>query len=102
MLCASEAVCNESVLQKIIPFDNVLFMPSCACVPGCSSIMGQCGISLQVWMLKPVALKEQAKELLRGGSFDQALKLAEVCAADGAPWAEEVFAEAAFLLMQGD
>jgi hypothetical protein len=52
-------------------------------------------------MLKPVALEEQAKELLSGGNYDQALKLAEVCAADGAPWAEEAFAEAAFLLMQG-
>ena len=59
------------------------------------------GLPLQVWLLQPIALDAQARELLRAGSFEQALALADTCAADGAPWAETAFAEAAFLLMQG-
>ena len=63
--------------------------PSTLCLP------------LQVWLFQPIALDAQARELLRAGSFEQALALADTCAADGAPWAETAFAEAAFLLMQG-
>ena len=55
----------------------------------------------QVWMLKPVALEDQARELLRACNYDQALRLAELCATEGAAWAEVAFAEAAFMLMQG-
>ena len=58
-------------------------------------------LPLQVWLFQPIALDAQARELLRAGSFEQALALADTCAADGAPWAETAFAEAAFLLMQG-
>ena len=58
-------------------------------------------LPLQVWLFQPIALDAQARELLRAGSFEQALALADTCAAEGAPWAETAFAEAAFLLMQG-
>ncbi len=56
---------------------------------------------LQVWMLQPIALEEQARELLKAGDFDQALQLADVAAAEGAPWVEDAYAEAAFLLIHG-
>lgn len=55
----------------------------------------------QVWMLQPIALEEQARELLKAGNFDQALQLADVAAAEGAPWVEEAYAEAALLLIHG-
>lgn len=58
-------------------------------------------LGLQVWLLKPVALEDQARELLRACNYDQALRLAELCASEGAAWAEVAFAEAAFMLMQG-
>ncbi|BDA48080.1 Transforming growth factor-beta receptor-associated protein [Coccomyxa sp. Obi] len=54
----------------------------------------------RVWLLKPVALEDQARELLRACNYDQALCLAELCASEGAAWAEVAFAEAAFMLMQ--
>ncbi|KAK9806735.1 hypothetical protein WJX72_000925 [[Myrmecia] bisecta] len=54
----------------------------------------------KIWMYKPIALDEQAREMLRARNFDQALQLANICAADGAPWAETAFAEAAFLLLE--
>ena len=56
---------------------------------------------MQVWMLQPIALEEQARELLKAGNFDQALQLADVAAAEGAPWVEDAYAEAAFLLLHG-
>lgn len=52
-------------------------------------------------LFQPIALDEQAKDLLRAGQFEQALNLANVCAADGAPWAETAFAQTALLLLQG-
>ena len=52
-------------------------------------------------MLQPIALEEQARELLKAGDFDQALQLADVAAAEGAPWVEDAYAEAAFLLIHG-
>ena len=55
----------------------------------------------QVWMLQPIALEEQARELLKAENFDQALQLADVAAAEGAPWVEEAYAEAALLLIHG-
>ena len=56
----------------------------------------------QVWMLQPIALEEQARELLKAGDFDQALQLADVAAGEGAPsWVEDAYAEAAFLLIHG-
>ena len=58
-------------------------------------------VGLQVWLLKPVALEDQARELLRACNYDQALRLAELCASEGAAWAEVASAEAAFMLMQG-
>jgi len=56
---------------------------------------------MQVWMLQPIALEEQARELLKAGNFDQALQLADVAAAEGAPWVEDAYTEAAFLLIHG-
>jgi hypothetical protein len=53
-------------------------------------------------MYRPVALDEQARELLRARKYAQALHLADTCSGEGAPWAEAAFAEAAFLLMLGD
>ena len=53
-------------------------------------------------MLQPIALEEQARELLKAGDFDQALQLADVAAGEGAPWVEDAYAEAAFLLIHGD
>ena len=56
---------------------------------------------LQVMLFQPIALDEQAKDLLRAGQYEQALHLAGICAADGAPWAETAFAETALLLLHG-
>ena len=53
-------------------------------------------------MLQPIALEEQARELLKAGDFDQALQLADVAAAEGASWVEDAYAEAAFLLIHGN
>lgn len=52
-------------------------------------------------LFQPIALDEQAKDLLRAGQYEQALHLAGICAADGAPWAETAFAETALLLLHG-
>ena len=52
-------------------------------------------------LFQPIALDEQAKDLLRAERYEQALNLAAVCAADGAPWAETAFAETALLLLHG-
>lgn len=56
---------------------------------------------LQVMLFQPIALDEQAKDLLKAGQYEQALNLAAICAADGAPWAETAFAETALLLLHG-
>ncbi|KAL3142970.1 hypothetical protein ABBQ38_003253 [Trebouxia sp. C0009 RCD-2024] len=53
----------------------------------------------KVMLLRPIALDEQAKDLLRAGQYEQALNLAGICAADGAPWAETAFAQTALLLL---
>ena len=52
-------------------------------------------------LFQPVALDEQAKDLLRAGQYEQALNLANTCAADGAPWAETAIAQTALLLLHG-
>ena len=52
-------------------------------------------------MYRPVALEQQARQLLQAGQYDQALQLANTCSLAGAPWAETAFAEAGFLLLQG-
>ena len=52
-------------------------------------------------MLQPIALEEQARELLKAGDFDQALQLVDVAAGEGGPWVEDAYAEAAFLLIHG-
>ncbi len=54
-----------------------------------------------MWLYRPVALEEQARELLRRRDFEAALQLAAACVAQRAPWAEAAFAQAALLLMQG-
>jgi hypothetical protein len=53
-------------------------------------------------LFQPIALDEQAKDLLRAGQFEQAINLANVCAADGAPWAETAFAQTALMLLHGE
>eukprot|EP00884_Botryococcus_braunii_P004337 jgi/Botrbrau1/13904/Bobra.0017s0011.1 len=53
----------------------------------------------KVWMYRPVALDEQAKELLRARNYAQAVHLADTCSGEGAPWADSAFAQAAFLLL---
>lgn len=53
----------------------------------------------KVMLFQPIALDEQAKDLLRAGQYEQALNLANVCAADGAPWAETAFAQTALMLL---
>ena len=57
--------------------------------------------AVQVWLYRPVALEEQARELLRARRYDAALALADVGAAAGDAWAPMAFAEAAFLLLHG-
>lgn len=52
-------------------------------------------------MYRPVALDDQAKELLRAGKYSDAIQLADTCSGEGAPWAESAFAQAAFLLLHG-
>ena len=52
-------------------------------------------------LFQPIALEEQAKDLLRAGQYEQALGLANVCALHGAPWVETAFAQAALLLLSG-
>ncbi len=54
-----------------------------------------------MWLYRPVALEDQAKQLLRARQFDAALALADVGAAAGEAWALTVYAEAAFLLLHG-
>lgn len=51
---------------------------------------------MQVWLLRGVALEEQAAQLLRLGDAGAALALAD---AAQAPWAPIAAAEAAFLLI---
>jgi hypothetical protein len=53
---------------------------------------------VQVWLLRAVALEEQAAQLLRAGDAAAALALAD---AARAPWAVVAGAEAAFLLIHG-
>ena len=55
----------------------------------------------QVMVFQPIALDEQAKDLLRAGRYEEALNLANVCAVNGAPWAETAFAQTALLLLLG-
>lgn len=52
-------------------------------------------------VLQPMALEQQARDLLRAGQYQEALGLATVCAAHGAPWVETAFAQAALLLLNG-
>ena len=52
-----------------------------------------------VWMLRPVAHEAQTIQLLKSGSIEAALELAENCIAES--WAEDVFAQAGLLLLQG-
>ena len=52
-------------------------------------------------VFQPIALEQQARELLRGGQYEPALGLAAACAAHGAPWVETAFAQAALLLLNG-
>ena len=52
-----------------------------------------------VWMLRPIAHEAQTIQLLKSGNVDAALELAENCMAES--WAEEVFAQAGLLLLQG-
>ena len=52
-------------------------------------------------LFQPIALDEQAKDLLRAGQYEQAINLANVCAADGAPWAETAFTQTALMLLHG-
>lgn len=59
-------------------------------------------VCVQVMLFQPIALDEQAKDLLRAGQYEQALNLANVCAADGAPWAETAFAQTALMLLHGE
>lgn len=54
-----------------------------------------------MWLLRPVALEEQARQLLGAGAYGPALDLARLAAGSGAPWADTAFAEAAFLLLHG-
>ncbi|KAK9839815.1 hypothetical protein WJX81_003522 [Elliptochloris bilobata] len=53
----------------------------------------------RVWLYRPVALEEQARELLRARQYSAALALADVGAAAGGAWAPIAFAEGAFLLL---
>lgn len=55
----------------------------------------------QVMLFQPIALEQQAKDLLKEGQYEQALALANVCAVHGAPWVETAFAQAALLLLNG-
>lgn len=55
----------------------------------------------QVWLLRPVPLEEQVRQLLGCGAIQPALRLARLCAAQGAPWTQAAFAQSAFLLMNG-
>ena len=55
----------------------------------------------QVWLLRPVPLEEQTRQLLGAGAILPALHLAELCAGRGATWVQPAFAQAAFLLIHG-
>lgn len=59
------------------------------------------GDFLQVWLLRSVALEEQARQLLSSGAITAALHLAELCSGQGASWGQTAFAEAGFLLIHG-
>jgi hypothetical protein len=51
--------------------------------------------------MRPVALDQQARELLRAGAVEAALQLSLVCHGQGAAWAETALVEVALLLLQG-
>ena len=51
--------------------------------------------------MRPVALDQQARELLRAGAVEAALQLALVCFDQGGAWAETALVEVALLLLQG-
>ena len=52
--------------------------------------------------MKPVALDQQARELLRAGAVDAALQLSLVCFDQSAAWAETALVEVALQLLQGE
>jgi len=54
--------------------------------------------SRNVWMLRPVAHEAQTIQLLKSGSIEAALELAESCLTES--WAEDLFAQAGLLLLQ--
>ena len=56
---------------------------------------------VQVWLMRPVALDQQAQELLRAGAVEAALQLALVCFDQGDTWAETALVEVALLLIKG-
>ena len=56
---------------------------------------------MQVWLMRPVALDQQARELLRAGAVEAALQLALVCFDQGDAWADIALVEVALLLIQG-
>jgi len=56
---------------------------------------------MQVWLMRPVALDQQARQLLRAGAVEAALQLALVCLDQGYAWAEIALVEVAMLLVQG-
>ena len=67
-----------------------------------SSTCGRTGThGTQVWLMRPVALDQQARELLRAGAVEAALQLALVCFDQGYAWAETALVEIALLLIQG-
>lgn len=54
--------------------------------------------SQRIWMLRPIAHEAQTIQLLKSGSIEAALELAENCITES--WAEDVFAQAGLLLLQ--
>lgn len=56
---------------------------------------------LQVWLLTPIAMEDQARQLLRSGRYGAFKALAKEGAALGTPWAQIAFAEAGFKFLHG-
>eukprot|EP00210_Caulerpa_lentillifera_P007702 g7353.t1 len=88
-------IVSELVLD-LLNDDERLVMLHHADTPSGSTIL--MASSRSVWMLRPVAHEAQTIQLLKSGSIEAALELAESCLTES--WAEDVFAQAGLLLLQ--
>lgn len=59
-------------------------------------------MSLQIWLINPIAAEEQAKQLLCRGDYAAFKDLAKEAARLHAPWARIAFAEVGYTFLSGE